>query len=110
MRRAIVGKENPEVKRRTIKTTVEIYRIIIHSPPPVHGIADCSECATARGSLVSPEEAASLTGLTVRTIYAAVEAGSLHYRELEDGSLLVCLNSFPSLRPSDLSLTKRFNR
>jgi excisionase family DNA binding protein len=44
--------------------------------------------------MVTPDEAAVLSGVGTRTIYAFVEAGRLHFMETSGGLLLfVCLNS-----------------
>jgi hypothetical protein len=37
-----------------------------------------------------PENAAQLLGITPREIYRRIEAGSLHFTEGANGSLLVC--------------------
>ncbi len=38
------------------------------------------------------QEAAVLAGLSLRTIYALVEGGKVHFTETPDGLLLLCLN------------------
>lgn len=43
--------------------------------------------------MVSPEEAAVLAGIPVRQIYRGVESGLIHYLEVEDTTLLICLHS-----------------
>lgn len=45
--------------------------------------------------MVSPETAASITGIPVRTLFRCLEAGLIHYREIENGAVLVCVNSLP---------------
>ncbi len=55
-------------------------------------MAWCSECAE-QVRMITPDEAAILTHLSPRDIYRRVEAGSLHYREMPGGFLLVCLRS-----------------
>lgn len=50
--------------------------------------------------MLSPDEAAALTGVGARTIYRWVEAGLVHFAETAEGSLLICLNSLPSSRPA----------
>jgi hypothetical protein len=64
--------------------------ILKRSEPPAR--AWCAECA-AGVELVTPEEAALLTGSSQRAICRQVEAGRLHFSETADGRLFVCLNS-----------------
>jgi hypothetical protein len=40
--------------------------------------------------MVTPDAAAELAGVTTRAIYVRVECGALHFKELPDGTLLVC--------------------
>ena len=53
----------------------------------------CHMCSTAEAVMLAPEHAAAVAGVPVRRIYGWVEAGVIHYRELPDGSLVVCVNS-----------------
>jgi excisionase family DNA binding protein len=41
--------------------------------------------------MFTPEEAAAMMKVSQRTIYRWVEAGRIHFRETENGNLLVCL-------------------
>ena len=43
--------------------------------------------------MISPEEAAAIAHVRVRTIYRWVEVGKLHFMERSEQGLLVCLNS-----------------
>jgi excisionase family DNA binding protein len=53
----------------------------------------CPSCRT-EVLLLTADEAATLAGTSLRTIYRWVEAGKLHY--VESGShILVCPNSLP---------------
>ena len=45
--------------------------------------------------MVRPETAASITGIPVRTLFRCLEAGLIHYREIENGAVLICVNSLP---------------
>lgn len=51
----------------------------------------CPVCAGS--AMVTPEEAAALARETVRSIYARVEATSVHCLETPDGLLLLCAKS-----------------
>ena len=52
----------------------------------------CDECG-ALVLMIRPDQAAAVSGRTLRAIFSEIEAGSLHYRELPDGLLLICLNT-----------------
>jgi hypothetical protein len=49
----------------------------------------CGACGAER-LMLTPDAAAGLAGVTTRAIYMRVERGALHFRELPDGTLLVC--------------------
>jgi hypothetical protein len=55
-------------------------------------IAWCGQCASAT-CMLTPGEAAALMRTTVRAIFRRVEAGELHFLEIDSGELLVCRNS-----------------
>jgi hypothetical protein len=86
------------VKNRKTKTTVEIHEVYVIRQAEISAPVLCAECATGAPSMVTPEEAAVVAGIAVRRVYRLVEAGSVHYFEAEDGSLLVCLNSMTMTR------------
>jgi hypothetical protein len=81
-------------KRRTEKT-VEIHQVYVVRQKKELPVL-CDQCPTGEGLMLTPEEAAVVAGVSVRKIYGWVEAGVIHYRELSDGSLVVCLNSLAS--------------
>jgi hypothetical protein len=43
--------------------------------------------------MIRPDQAAAVTGRTLRTIFSEIEDGRLHFREFPDGLLVVCLTS-----------------
>jgi hypothetical protein len=47
--------------------------------------------------LLTTEEAAVLSGSSVREIYRRVEAGQIHFSESGDGLLLICRRSLAAL-------------
>jgi hypothetical protein len=49
----------------------------------------CGPCG-AESQMLTPDAAAELVGVTTRAIYVGVECGALHFKELPDGTLLVC--------------------
>jgi len=50
---------------------------------------DCQKIAL----MIRPDQAAAVTGRTLRAIFTDIESGRLHFRESPDGLLLICLNS-----------------
>ena len=56
----------------------------------------CELCAPRIGLLVSAEAAATITGVPVRMLFKLLEAGLIHYREIKDGAVLICVNSIAS--------------
>lgn len=58
----------------------------------------CEGCGAER-LMLTPRDAAALSGVTTRLIYARVEAGALHFKELPDGTLLVCGHSLGLNQP-----------
>ena len=83
--------------KRTV-TTIEIAeRIVISGRTDIPQIP-CPVCA--QSAMVTPEAAAVLAAVTVRSIYARIEAQSVHFLETPDGLLLLCAKS--------LSQTERF--
>ena len=56
----------------------------------------CDECSVRDAILLSPEHAATLTGIPERLIYQWVEAGAIHYKEAPNGKLTVCIKTLIS--------------
>ena len=52
----------------------------------------CAACG-AEVTMVSPQEAAVIAGVTVREINRWVESEMVHFMETDDGLLLICMNS-----------------
>jgi hypothetical protein len=48
--------------------------------------------------MMTLEEAKAAAGVDVQTIQSLIEAGELHASEIDEGRLLVCLNSLMSFR------------
>ena len=79
------------MRKRTV-TTIEIKEFVVVSPGRAHTPRQpCPVCAA--GAMVTPEEAATIARVTVRNIYARVEAERVHFLETADGRLLLCVNS-----------------
>jgi hypothetical protein len=52
----------------------------------------CESCATPV-EMMSPDEAAAISSLSLRAIFRLVEANQLHFTETADGQLWICFNS-----------------
>jgi hypothetical protein len=86
------GKVVGETKRR-IEITVERRRLIVQSGRSVSGTAAwCAACG-GRVRMLSPDEAALVAGITLRTIFRRVEGGQVHFTETAEGQLLICPNT-----------------
>ena len=46
--------------------------------------------------MVAPEQAAMLSQIPIRMIFRWVETGLVHYKEGQNGSIIVCLKSLPT--------------
>jgi predicted site-specific integrase-resolvase len=54
----------------------------------------CHECGQ-RIEMIPVEAAATIAGVSTRTIYRWIEAHELHFLERADGVLLICPSSLP---------------
>ena len=48
--------------------------------------------------MITPEQAAEIAGVNLRTIFVWLEAGQVHFAESADHLLSICLNSLPLMR------------
>ena len=53
--------------------------------------------------MLPPEQAARLAGADTRALYRQIEAGRLHFAELADGGILICLPSLLTAQPKEKS-------
>ena len=86
---------NVRIKRRMTITT-ETERVLIVQKRRIETLRWCEGCGEPV-NLVTPETAATMTGLSVRAICRMVESNKVHFSETPSGSLLICLNSLPRL-------------
>ena len=78
--------------KRTTKLTVETERVFIFRTAGNSQKSWCSQCS-AETQMASVAFAARETGLSELAIYQLIDARVLHFREDEDGRVLVCLTS-----------------
>ena len=83
------------IRRRKTETATITHEFLRIRRPRIAATSWCKECG-AETQLVPPDDAADFAGLNAREIYRRVEIGHIHFAELSDGSLLVCLNSILS--------------
>lgn len=76
-------------KTATFVETQEVWIIRRRRPQPA---PLCAECADP-SEMLTPEAAASLSGLSLRAIYRLVEAGCVHFAETTKGWVLICPDS-----------------
>ena len=63
-------------------------------------LARCTDCGR-EVEMFSPEEAAVIAETSPRRIYHAIESNQIHFTELPEGLLLVCLDSLKATRQSE---------
>ena len=88
------------MKRRT-RTITEQHEVwIVRRAQETAGESQPDSCAECDGParMLLPEEAATLSGLSTRAVYALIEAGHAHFVERPDGKLFVCLASLSAGR------------
>lgn len=82
--------------RRTVITFEKLERSLYRLPDSEPVLARCEACDTDV-SWLTPNQAAAVTGLTLREIFRRIEGNELHFNETEPGAVHVCPNS---VRPS----------
>jgi hypothetical protein len=85
-------------KKRT-EITVETERILIIRRRYRAVEAWCEECHEA-AVMIRPDQAAALSGRSLRAIFNDIELAALHFLEQPDGLLLICLNSLLKRQPA----------
>ena len=83
-------------KSKRTEKTFEIHEFYVIRTASGSLPALCAECSTSDSIMLSPEQAASIRGVPVRTIYRWVESKLIHYRETPERSLTVCMRSLAS--------------
>ena len=76
--------------------TVETHRILRIRRSSRHRFAWCDRCCQ-QARMVTADEAAMLVQVGSRAIYQLIEAGAIHFVEMPDRVVFVCLNSLANL-------------
>jgi hypothetical protein len=71
------------------ETIIETHEVWVVRRRAGQSAVWCTECA-GQPAMLTPEEAARLSGLSQRAICRSVEAGAVHFLETADGCLFVC--------------------
>jgi hypothetical protein len=79
-------------RTRYSNSTFEMHEVLIVRGP-ANAEELCEFCAPRIGLMVSPEAAATITGVPVRMLFKLLEVGLIHYREIKDAAVLMCVNS-----------------
>jgi hypothetical protein len=85
-------------KTRRTEKTVEIHEFYAIRTASGSLPALCSDCPTPDAIMLPPDHAALLSHIPTRMIYRLVETGSIHYREVSSGSIIVCVGSLLAAR------------
>ena len=80
--------------RRVRQTTITVETHEVWSIAREHVRVKCTECDA---QMITPEDAATIAGTGMRTVYRLIEAGMIHYVETPAGTVLVCVVSLLSL-------------
>jgi hypothetical protein len=78
-----------KVKRRIEIVTVQEQTIQI---PMTSAEIWCVHCNTPN-QMLTPNIAATLSGITLRTLFRWIESGDIHFVEMPEGSIFLCLDS-----------------
>src|SRR4051812_25845364 len=81
-------------RKRRIEIVSYSERTLTIKKPNSPTVTWCSPCA-AKAQMLTPDEAATVAQVNVRTIYRWVEASRVHFMEVAGGELLICLDSLP---------------
>jgi len=81
---------------RKTQITIETDRLLIVRTRTGIRSAYCQTCHEL-ASMITPDMAAELTGISLRAVYRLIEAEKIHSIELSDRSSLICLNSLKQL-------------
>ena len=82
--------------RKRTEITIETDRIFVLSRRKVSVVSWCGECRQ-RTTMVTVDDAATIAGVTSRTIYRWADAEKLHFTETADGVLMICRASLSEI-------------
>lgn len=83
--------ENMSLRKRT-EVVVETHRTMVIRQSRHQAHAWCAECARLV-DMITAAEAATVLGLSQRVLFRQIEVGQLHFKETDEGPLLICADS-----------------
>ena len=84
------------MKRKRTEIVVELDEVFVIRSRRTMSFAWCTGCDD-QVQMLTPEQAATITGLGSRQLYRSIEAGGIHFSETSGGHLLICRRSLPKL-------------
>jgi hypothetical protein len=91
------------MRTKRTEITVETHRTLVLRRGQLSKVMWCRECL-AETQMISPHDAAALTGVSSRTIFQWIETARLHFIEEPGAPLMICV---PSLRAINHGMLKR---
>jgi hypothetical protein len=79
-------------KKKRTEITVETERILVIRRRYRASVVWCNECSE-EVVMIRPDQAAAVSGRSLRVIFSDIERAALHFAEQPDGMILICLNS-----------------
>ena len=80
------------INRRTVITFEKLERSFYHLANSEPLLKQCDECRK-EVSWLTPTQAVTITGLTLREIFRRIETNSFHFSEAPPGLMHICANS-----------------
>ena len=80
------------IRKKRTEVTVETERVLVIRRRYRAIQARCGECGE-EVVMIRPDQAAAVSGRSLRSIFTDIEQGALHFMEQADGMILICLNS-----------------
>jgi excisionase family DNA binding protein len=78
--------------RKTTEITIETKRLVVVNYSKVSVVSWCPRCSQ-QTKMITVDEAATVAGVSSRTIYRWADVDTLHFTETSEGRLLICLKS-----------------
>lgn len=80
--------------RRRVEITIERRELSLSAAGQAATTELCPSCQ-CEVNMLPVDVAAKASGISPRILYRWIEQDRVHYRELADGSVLICKNSIP---------------
>lgn len=84
------------MKRKRTEIVVELDEVFVIRSRQTMSFAWCAECGD-QVQMLTPDRAATITGLSPRHIYRWIEERRIHFSETSEGHLLICQSSLPKM-------------